>query len=112
MGTNTRITLLTPAGTAARNVTFNVGGTQRMVNVFVDGLSGAETAAVELLKATDVDGPDSLAIDANWMACMVDGAAVTFTATNNVRAFLVPGVYRIKLPASASNTTAGVYYGA
>jgi uncharacterized membrane protein len=87
---------------------FTVGGTQRQAGVLVRGLAGAETAAVEMLATNQRDETDAQAGD--WMPVLVDGVAVRFTATDNLRSFLVPGIYRLNCSAAAGQITAGVYY--
>lgn len=107
MADNSRLTLL-HEGTGAFTATFTVGGTQRQVGVFVSGLTGGETCAVELLTARDKDQDDAGSGD--WMACKVDGVAVVFSADDNLRSFLVPGVYRLNCAAASGTVRAGVYY--
>lgn len=87
---------------------FTVGGTQRQAGVLVRGLAGAETAAVEMLTTNDRDETDAAPTD--WMPVQVDGVPVRFTATDNLRSFLVPGIYRLNCAGSAGPITVGVYY--
>lgn len=87
---------------------FTVGGSQRQAGVLVRGLAGAETAAVEMLTTNVRDETDAQAGD--WMAVQVDGLPVRYTATDNLRSFLVPGIYRLNCTAAAGAITAGVYY--
>lgn len=108
MPAHQRIFMLRNGQTGGFTATFTVGGTQRQCGLFVRGLQGAETAAIEMLTTPERDETDAQAGD--WMTVQVDGLPVRMTATDNLRSFLVPGIYRINCAAAAGPITAGVYF--